>query len=173
MAMKLSTGKVAFPIEFDNGEKANIYINPYDREFVNRILNYEASMKKRIESLKFEKYQEQANDGIELNIDFDNPEEIMKMSPEEINSLKNKIEIVSKIDAELQDAFKEELNDIFECDVSSTIFKYCQPLDVVFLDENESELYIVQFVKAFVSELKKYSEKQNSAINKHIGKYKK
>ena len=173
MSMKLSTGKIAFPIEFDNGEKANIYINPYDREFVKKILNFESSMKKKIDNLKFEKYQEQANDGIDLNINFDNPEEIMQMTPEQIDSLKNKITIVSKIDEELQDAFKEELNEIFESDISSTIFKYCQPLDVVFIDNDESELYIVQFVKAFVKELKKYTDKQNDAINKHIGKYKK
>ena len=30
MAMKLSTGKVAFPIEFDNGAKETIYFNPND-----------------------------------------------------------------------------------------------------------------------------------------------
>ena len=28
--MKLSTGKVGFTIEFDNGDKAGIYFNPND-----------------------------------------------------------------------------------------------------------------------------------------------
>ena len=35
--MKLSTGKVAFPIEFDNGDKAVIYFNPNDRGIQEKI----------------------------------------------------------------------------------------------------------------------------------------
>ena len=38
MAMKLSTGKVAFPIEFDNGAKETIYFNPNDPDLIRSVL---------------------------------------------------------------------------------------------------------------------------------------
>ena len=41
MAMKLSTGKVAFPIEFDNGAKETIYFNPNDPDLFVRFSNFE------------------------------------------------------------------------------------------------------------------------------------
>jgi hypothetical protein len=37
--MKLSTGKVAFPIEFDNGDKQTIYFNPNDPDLMIRMKN--------------------------------------------------------------------------------------------------------------------------------------
>ena len=46
--MKLSTGKVAFPIEFDNGDKAVIYFNLNDRGIQERIQGFEESIEKRI-----------------------------------------------------------------------------------------------------------------------------
>ena len=41
MAMKLSTGKVAFPLQFDNGDVENIFINPHDAGLQARIRNFE------------------------------------------------------------------------------------------------------------------------------------
>ena len=52
--MKLSTGKVAFPIEFDNGDKAVIYFNPNDRGIQERIKGFEASIEKRIKEINEE-----------------------------------------------------------------------------------------------------------------------
>ena len=48
--MKLSTGKVGFPIEFDNGDKAVIYFNPNDRGIQERIKGFEESIEKRIKA---------------------------------------------------------------------------------------------------------------------------
>ena len=42
--MKLSTGKVAFPIEFDNGDKQNIYFNPSDPDLAIRMRDFEKRM---------------------------------------------------------------------------------------------------------------------------------
>ena len=54
MAMKLSTGKVAFPIEFDNGDKAVIYFNPNDPDLMIRIKNFNENVSKKIAELSVE-----------------------------------------------------------------------------------------------------------------------
>ena len=41
MAMKLSTGKIAFPIEFDNGDKDCIYFNPNDPNLSIRLKDFQ------------------------------------------------------------------------------------------------------------------------------------
>ena len=52
MAMKLNTGKVAFPIEFDNGDKQTIYFNPNDPDLMVRFSNFETNLSSRIEKFK-------------------------------------------------------------------------------------------------------------------------
>ena len=46
--MKLSTGKVAFPIEFDNGEKTCIYFNPNDPELAVRLKDFQVRVEQRV-----------------------------------------------------------------------------------------------------------------------------
>jgi hypothetical protein len=175
MAMKLSTGKVAFPIEFDNGDVQTIFFNPNDRGFINRIMDFENSIDKRIKQIDLEKYKSQLEDGIDITVDFEDIDAVQNMSAEEMASLKNKMKAVLDIDAEYQKALKEELNDIFGSDVSNVVFKYCQPLDaVVVTDENGNETtepFILQFMKAFSEEIKKYQNKVSPAMQKHINKY--
>ena len=174
--MKLSTGKVAFPIEFDNGDVETIYFNPYDREFIKRVMDFENSIEARTKQINIEKYKSQFDDGINIKLNIEDFSQIEKMSAEEIASLRRKVGAIVDIDEEYQQALKDELNDIFKSDISSQIFKYCEPMDLVFVvDEsgNEtSEMFIMQFIRAFGEEIKKYQAKVSPAMQKHLEKYK-
>ena len=57
--MVLSTGKVAFTIEFDNGDKQNIYFNPNDKKIMERIKAFEGKVNEKIKALDLEKYEKQ------------------------------------------------------------------------------------------------------------------
>ncbi len=52
--MKLSTGKVAFPIEFDDGKIREIYFNPTDPNLAIRMKNLGNIISKRIEQYSAE-----------------------------------------------------------------------------------------------------------------------
>lgn len=177
--MKLSTGKVAFPIEFDNGDKEVVYFNPNDREFVKRVMDFENSIEARTKKINIDKYKERIEDGVNVNINIDDFSQIEKMSTEEIASLRKKVGAIIDIDAEYQQALKDELNDIFKSDISSQVFKYCEPMDMVFTGETDengneiSEMFIMQFIRAFSEEIKKYQAKVSPAMQKHLEKYSK
>ena len=175
--MKLSTGKVAFPIEFDNGDKAVIYFNPNDRELPKRLENIENSVEERIKNIDIEKHKARFEDGVKINLDFQTPDDILNLSDEELASLKGKFESANEIDREYNHALKEELDKAFESKISDIAFRYCEPFDsVIVTDENgneKSELYIMHFVHWLLVELKKYSSKNSEAMNKHIAKYNK
>ena len=177
--MKLSTGKVAFPIEFDNGDKEVIYFNPNDREFIKRVMDFENSIEARTKKINIDKYKERIEDGVNVNINIDDFSQIENMSSEEIASLRRKVGAIVDIDAEYQQALKDELNDIFKCDISAQVFKYCEPMDMVLtgeFDENgneKSEMFIMQFIRAFGEEIKKYQAKVSPAMQKHLEKYSK
>jgi hypothetical protein len=175
MAMKLSTGKIKFSIEFDNGDVDFIYFNPNDRELIRRIMDFESSIDERIKKIDTEKYKSKIEDGVELNIDFDDLESVSSLTEEQMTSLKNKVNAVIDIDEEYQRAFMDELNSIFESDISSVVFKHCKPLDAVFVaDENgneTSEPYILVFLKEFHKEVQKYQNKITPEMKKHINKY--
>ena len=74
--MKLSTGKVAFPIEFDNGDKAVIYFKPNDRGIQERIRGFEKSIENRIKEIDLEKYKSRFEGNIP-EIDIENPEKLL------------------------------------------------------------------------------------------------
>lgn len=173
--MKLSTGKVAFPIEFDNGDVETIYFNPNDRDFIKRVFNFEKSIDERVKGINLEKYKGKFENGININVD--DYSAIENMSAEDIAALRDKAEAIIDIDAEYQKAIKDELNDIFKDDISAKVFKYCQPLDIVVIpNENgneTSEMFIMLFLRAFEEELKKYQNKVSPAMQKHLDKYKK
>ena len=52
MAMKLSTGKVAFPIEFDNGDKDCIYFNPNDPNLAVRFTEFQDKVNERLKEFE-------------------------------------------------------------------------------------------------------------------------
>ena len=49
--MELSTGKVDFPVNFDNGDIGHIYFNPNDRNIQKKISEFEANIEKRIKGM--------------------------------------------------------------------------------------------------------------------------
>ena len=175
--MKLSTGKVAFPIEFDNGDKAFISFNPNDRGIQQRIQNFEQSVEKKIKEIDLEKYRSRFEDGKNFEIDLENPEKLLEMSPEELQALQNRLDAVADIEAEYNQAVKDELDVVFDSKVSDVAFRYCQPFDTVIVeDENgneKREMYIMHFIHWLMVELKKYGAENKSAMDKHLAKYSK
>lgn len=104
MAMKLSTGKVAFPIEFDNGAKETIYFNPNDPDLFVRFSNFEKRVEDKLKDI----------DDFELSADgTPNNEELI-----------GKFESINKV-------ICEELDIAFASNVSSIVFKYCSPFAIV------------------------------------------
>lgn len=187
--MKLSTGKVAFPIEFDNGDKAVIYFNPNDRGIQERIKGFEASVEKRIKEIDLEKYKSRFDDGKSFNFDLENPDKIidalLEMPSEDLASLQDKLDAINEIENEYNDKTKEELNYVFGDNISDVVFKYCQPFHMIpVTDENgvvqkdadgedKKEPYIMLFIRWLAIEMGKYGAKNKSAMDKHIAKYSK
>ena len=104
MAMKLSTGKLAFPIEFDNGAKETIYINPNDPDLFVRFSNFEKRVEDKLKDI----------DDFELSADGTPSNEKMIEKFENINKV-----------------ICEELDVAFASNVSSVVFKYCSPFAIV------------------------------------------
>lgn len=102
--MKLSTGKVAFPIEFDNGNKTAIYFNPNDPDLFIRIKNFEGIVLERIKAFG---EIELSNDGTPIKT-------------EEIETFEK-----------MQNILKEELDRAFGGEISGEVFKYCSPFAIV------------------------------------------
>ena len=174
--MKLSTGKVAFPIEFDNGDKAVIYFNPNDRGIQERIQGFEASIEKRIKEIDLEKYKSRFEGNV-TEIDLENPEKLLEMSSDELKALRGRLDAVNEIEAEYNKAVKDELDVVFGGKISEVAFRYCQPFDTVVVEDesgNEKrEMYIMQFILWLMVELKKYGAENKSALDKHLAKYSK
>ena len=174
--MKLSTGKVAFPIEFDNGDKAVIYFNHNDRGIQERIKSFEASIENRIKEIDLEKYKSRFEGNIP-EIDIDNPEKLLELSDDELKNLQSRLDAVNEIEAEYNKAIKDELDVVFGDKISDVAFRYCQPFDTVVIeDENgneKREMYIMHFLHWLMVELKKYGAENKSAMDKHLAKYSK
>ena len=145
--MKLSTGKVAFPIEFDNGDKDCIYFNPNDPNLFIRLKNFEENLQQRAKEI---------ND-IELNTEGEpNSKDIVII--ETFNKMQNLI--------------YEEIDKAFGGEISNVVFKYCSPFAIV-----QGEYFILQFVNAIKPEIEKQINKANASLEKkmakHLNKYKK
>lgn len=172
--MVLSTGKVGFPIEFDNGDKEVIYFNPNDKKIQERIQEFEASVDKRIKEINLEKYKSRFENNIP-EVDIEDPEKLLELSADELKQLQERLNVVSDIEKEYNDAIKAELDIVFDSKISDIAFKYCEPFDVVVIvDENgkeKREMYVMHFLNWLMIELKKYGIENKSAIDKHLSKY--
>lgn len=169
MSIKLSTGKVAFPLEFDNGDVENIYINPHDPGLQMRIKNFETSIHARLQKINFEKHKNAFADGVDIgSLDF---AKLMDMSPDELAQITNQTDAILELDKELEQSFCEEIDAIFASDVSKKAFKYVPPLAMVPTESGECELYILLVLQALALEIQKYGNKMNSATNKYVAKY--
>ena len=171
--MKLSTGKVRFPIEFDNGDVEYIFFNPNDEKLAHRLMNFGEGIEKRRKAIDFEKYKNAFKD--DTNFNFSSIDELENLSDEELSSLAKASETVRAIENEYQKQVCEELDEIFEDNISSKVFKYVSPLQYVerYDKPGEYEPYIMQFVRALEVEIRKYSNNINNSMQKHIGKYQK
>lgn len=167
MALKLSTGRVAFPIEFDNGDVQNIYFNPSDPELGTRFVAANEAITKRMEDLEIKDIELDPT-GEPVNVsDFENFDDITETQAEYI---KKRAAVISEVTAQTKKIIYEELDKAFDSDVSSVVFKYCSPLAIV-----NGEYFITAFLKAITPEIRKYVEKSTveaqRRMNKHIGKY--
>ena len=178
--MKLSTGKVAFPIEFDNGDKAVIYFNPNDRGIQERMKGFEESVEKRIKEIDLEKYKNRFENQpiVEANFEDDDfLEKMLQMSLDDMRVFQERLDAVHEIEEEYNNAIKDELDVVFGAKISDVAFRYCQPFDTVVVeDENgneKREMYIMHFLHWLMIELKKYGTENKSAMDKHFAKYRK
>lgn len=143
--MKLSTGKVAFPIEFDNGDKAAIYFNPNDPDLMIRMKNLDEKVHGEIKALG----------DIELNEEG---------TPTQISQ----IETFEK----MQNIIKRELDYAFGGSVSEVVFKHCSPFAIVD-DEYFIVQFIEAITPEIEKHIKKANADVEKRMAKHIDKYKK
>ncbi len=150
--MKLKTGKVAFPIEFDNGDKTTIYINPNDPNLAVRLKDFENKVSERLKELNNSKQ------------DIEIPDDL---SPENITP-----EMIDKIETyrKAQTAVYEEIDIAFGSPISSEVFKYCSPFAIV-----DDDYYILHFIRAITPEIQVHIRKTNEGaemrMQKHLSKY--
>ena len=143
--MKLSTGKVAFPIEFDNGDKQTIYFNPNDPDLMIRMKSLNEKVQDKINGLE----------DVELN-EEGNPTQI------------SQIETFEK----MQNILKEELDYAFGGSVSAIVFKHCSPFAIVG-GEYFVVQFIEAITPEIEKHIKKANADVEKRMSKHIDKYKK
>mgnify|MGYP003304702570 CR=1 FL=1 len=143
--MKLSTGKVAFPIEFDNGDKQTVYFNPSDPDLMIRMKNFGEKLQEKIKGF----------DDVELNEEG---------KPTQISQ----IETFEK----MQNILKEELDYAFGGSVSAVIFKHCSPFAIVG-GEYFVVQFIQAVTPEIEKHIKKANVDVEKRMAKHIGKYSK
>ena len=143
--MKLSTGKVAFPIEFDNGDKAVIYFNPNDPDLMVRMKNLETKVSEKIKDIQD---VELTNEGTPANL--------------------SQIDLFEK----MQNVLKEELDYAFGGDVSSVVFKHCSPFAVVG-GEYFVVQFIEAITPEIEKHIKKANADVEKRMAKHLAKYNK
>lgn len=162
--MKLSVGKVAFPIEFDNGDKDVIYFNPSDPELGSRLINAKKRIEDRVNELDASKFvPKEAEKNIEL------PEKITdysELSEEQRGVLESRAAALAAITDESDRILKEEIDRAFGGDISSVVFKHCSPMAPV-----NGEYFIIQFLNAITPEIQKYVSETNAEVEKKMGKH--
>jgi hypothetical protein len=145
MAMKLSTGKIAFPIEFDNGDKDCIYFNPNDPELMIRLTNFKDTI-----GAKMDKF-----DDVELGADG---------KPEN--------ESFIGVFAEMQKEFYKELDFAFGGNISSVVFKHCSPFAIVG-GEYFIIQFVNAITPEIEKHVKKANIEVKKKMEKHLEKYSK
>lgn len=145
MAMKLSTGKVAFPIEFDNGDKDCIYFNPNDPNLSIRLTDFQDKITERLK-------------------EFDNIALSAEGTPEDNAIIDNF--------RKFQNVLFEELDIAFGGEVSAVVFKHCSPFAIVGGDY--FIMQFIEAIKPEIEKhIKKANADVEKKIAKHLNKYKK
>lgn len=163
MAMKLSTGKIAFPIEFDNGDKQNIYFNPNDPELATRLMQAKDNITKRMSEINFDDFS-LSNSGEAVVPETMN--DVLDLSEDEISKIMTKAENLSKTVSNTKKVICEELNNAFDSDVSSVVFKYCSPFAIV-----NGNYYINIFFEAIAPEVERCIKEANAGVEKNMKKH--
>lgn len=142
--MKLSTGKIKFPIEFDNGDKDYIYFNPNDPALAIRLKDCGNKIQERLK--EFNDLEVTAAGEVK---DEDKIEDFRKML----------------------NVIYEEINTAFDSDVSSVVFKHCSPVAVV--DGDFFIMQFVTAIQPDVEKaMKKANAESAKRMEKHLSKLK-
>ena len=141
--MKLSTGKLAFPIEFDNGDVQNIYFNPNDPDLAIRMKDFQSKVEARTKDLEDIKLGKDGN-------------------PEDASAIERFREI--------RNIVCEELDIAFNGDISSVVFKHCSPFAVV--DGDYFIMQFIEAIKPEIEKhIKKANTDVEQKMQKHIANY--
>lgn len=141
--MKLSTGKLAFPIEFDNGDVQNIYFNPNDPDLAIRMKDFQSKVEERTKDLEEIKLK---NDG----------------TPEDASAIERFREI--------RNIVCEELDTAFNGDISAVVFKHCSPFAVV--NGDYFIMQFIEGIKPEIEKhIKKANADVEKKMQKHIANY--
>lgn len=143
MAMKLNTGKVAFPIEFDNGDKDCIYFNPNDPDFAVRLCEFRARVDEELKNARKINLDENGNPSNNLQV-------------EEFKKIKATI--------------LKEVDRAFNADISSVVFKHCSPFAIIG-DQYFIEHFIETITPEVEACIKASKKKINEKMKKHLSKY--
>jgi hypothetical protein len=143
--MKLNTGKMAFLIEFDNGDKENIYFNPNDPDLMVRMKHFQDKVSEKIKDIED---VELSNDGT--------PTKFSQISAFE----------------KMQDILKDELDVVFGSSVSEVVFKYCSPFAIVG-GEYFVIQFITAIAPEIEKQVNKANSEMSKKMAKHIDKYNK
>lgn len=165
MNINLSTGKVAFPIEFDNGEVETIYFNPSDPELATRIMSAKDRIVEKVKNLNFDDF-ELSNSGEPIKIN--EIDDVQNLSEEQLKDITERAKVISKVITETKKIICDELDVAFDSDISYVVFKYCSPLAIV-----DGEYFFIQFINAIKPEIEKHIKKTTDKMSKHLDKYKK
>ena len=141
--MKLSTGKIAFPIEFDNGDKQAIYFNPNDPDLMFRMKNFDKKVQEKIKGL----------DDVELTEEG---------KPAQFSH----IETFEK----MQNILKEELDYAFGGSVSEIVFKHCSPFAIIG-GEYFVVQFIQAITPEIQKHIEKANADAQKRMSKHVDKY--
>lgn len=143
--MKLSTGKIPFWIEFDNGDKDCIYFNPNDPDFALRLTDFQSRIEKRVAETQ----------NMELGVDG---EPKNKDLLEEFRGIKN--------------ILCEEMDHAFGGDISAVVFKHCSPFAII--NGDYFVLQFLEGISPEIEEhIKKANADVEKKMAKHLDKYKK
>ena len=141
--MKLNTGKLAFLIEFDNGDAQNIYFNPNDPDLSFRMKDFQRKVEERTKELA------------DMDLKPDG-------TPEDLAAIERFREI--------RNIVCEELDVAFNGDISSVVFKHCSPFAIV--NGDYFIMQFIEGIKPEIEKhLKKANAAIEKKMQKHIAKY--
>lgn len=163
MSIKLSTGKISIPVEFDNGDKDFVCFNPNDTNLPVRLLDSHNRIQKRLDEMSFDDFE---LDNFGEPVSITKPEDIFNLSQEQIDAIVKQTEATAKIIEEAKKIIFEEIDTAFDSDVSRVLFKHCSPLGIV-----NGEYYVMTVLNALAPVIQKECMKANAQAEKNKEKY--